>query len=365
MRRDTAHTFMWNDRDCNASNYFVCERPQSVDRALQHALHASTRAHQAATNAVHGGGGGGDADTGDWTATSSAAATTTHQSGAGPNDGDGFDGSAAGAAGACNRTVRLSRERQRAHISSPGYPYEYADNTNCFTVVLAPAGYSVVLEFEEFVLEAEPECTYDFVEIVDTMGKWQRGAAAGAESDRRRVVARKGGAADAGGQTGGAEQRTENDVYPEAGALSPHTLRSLYMKYMTQQQREQRSLPKVPWETGSGNNMNSNHHNNNTAYEQFLDAYAALRRTPTDRGTVVLRIPAHGTANTTALFEAAKARPHRVCGDWNAKLKLLRYTSVGPVLGLRFSSDYSHHRSGFKARVMLKNGEWRGVVFVR
>lgn len=48
--------------------------------------------------------------------------------------------------------------------------------------------------------------------------------------------------------------------------------------------------------------------------------------------------------------------PRRICGDWNAKIKLLRRVSNGPVLGFHFSSDYSHHFGGYKAKVFIKNG---------
>lgn len=48
--------------------------------------------------------------------------------------------------------------------------------------------------------------------------------------------------------------------------------------------------------------------------------------------------------------------PRRICGDWNSKVKLLRYRSSGPILGLHFSSDYSHHFGGYKAKVVIKNG---------
>lgn len=49
--------------------------------------------------------------------------------------------------------------------------------------------------------------------------------------------------------------------------------------------------------------------------------------------------------------------PRRICGDWNSKVKLLRYRSNGPILGLHFSSDYSHHFGGYKAKVVIKNGK--------
>lgn len=49
--------------------------------------------------------------------------------------------------------------------------------------------------------------------------------------------------------------------------------------------------------------------------------------------------------------------PKRICGDWNSKLKLLRYQSQGSILGLHFLSDYSHHFGGYKAKISVKNGK--------
>lgn len=50
--------------------------------------------------------------------------------------------------------------------------------------------------------------------------------------------------------------------------------------------------------------------------------------------------------------------PQKVCGDWSSKLKLLRYVTMGPLLGLHFISDYSHHFGGYKAKVFMENGEF-------
>lgn len=47
--------------------------------------------------------------------------------------------------------------------------------------------------------------------------------------------------------------------------------------------------------------------------------------------------------------------PRRICGDWNSKVKLLQYRSSGPIIGLHFMSDYSHHFGGYKAKVVIKN----------
>lgn len=49
--------------------------------------------------------------------------------------------------------------------------------------------------------------------------------------------------------------------------------------------------------------------------------------------------------------------PRKVCGDWSSKLKLLRHVTHGPLLALRFVSDYSNHFGGYKAKVAMENGE--------
>lgn len=83
-------------------------------------------------------------------------------------------------------------------------------------------------------------------------------------------------------------------------------------------------------------------------FENFLSIYkihhSYLIQTP-DTGIIT-----HKTTNGNA--------PRRICGDWNSKVKLLRYRSSGPILGLHFSSDYSHHFGGYKAKVVIKNGKF-------
>ncbi|XP_068083923.1 uncharacterized protein [Anabrus simplex] len=100
-----AHSFMWNDMDCAARNFFICERLRTGEPAEE-----------------------------GW-----------------PPE--------------CNRSVELSREQPRATIVSPGFPRRYPDNAECDTQVTAPPGYRLVLDFEEFVLEEERDCSYDFLEI--------------------------------------------------------------------------------------------------------------------------------------------------------------------------------------------------------
>lgn len=83
-------------------------------------------------------------------------------------------------------------------------------------------------------------------------------------------------------------------------------------------------------------------------FENFLNIYKP-------HSTVVLQIPTSNVNNDE--FLAAKALPHRVCGDWSSKLKLLRYVTSDSLLGLHFTSDYSHHFGGYKAKVTIRNGK--------
>ncbi|ERL91607.1 hypothetical protein D910_08937 [Dendroctonus ponderosae] len=159
--------FMWNDRDCATLNYFICEKLQN-DEPLDEI----------------------------WS----------------PD---------------CNRTLRLSRQAPRAAISSPGFPRQYPDNADCDTNIISPSGYRIILDFDELVIENEPSCSYDYLEIIE---------------------------------------RSANALASNVSNLG-----------------------------------------------------------------------------------------RRLCGDWSTKLKLLRYVSQSSRLTLRFSSDYSHHFGGFKARVSMEN----------
>jgi hypothetical protein len=40
---------------------------------------------------------------------------------------------------------------------SPGFPRQYPDNAKCDTDITAPSGFRLVLDFEELVLEKEPQ----------------------------------------------------------------------------------------------------------------------------------------------------------------------------------------------------------------
>ncbi|XP_044736742.1 uncharacterized protein LOC123298714 [Chrysoperla carnea] len=102
-----AASFHWNDRDCSTPNYFICERLLS-DEPVEEA----------------------------WP----------------------FE---------CNRTINLSRQLSRTSITSPGFPKQYPDNAHCEINIISPPGYRILLDFDELVLENEPFCSYDYLEILE------------------------------------------------------------------------------------------------------------------------------------------------------------------------------------------------------
>ncbi|KAJ1529431.1 hypothetical protein ONE63_006210 [Megalurothrips usitatus] len=199
-------SFRWNDRDCSTRNHFLCERPRDAQYP-----------------------GGDHWSTGD-----------------------------------CTRTVTLTRESLRAVLTSPGFPRAYPNDAQCDTDIVAPPGHRLVLDFEEFVLEKEPYCSYDYLTI-------------------------------------------REDIFEEA----------------------HKNVTNTSLHAGLG----PPGHPNLTAATPTAAGHPELSHLGMEGHVLVGR--GH----------------HRYCGDWSEKLKLLRYTSRGPRLRLRFHSDYSHHFGGFKARV--------------
>lgn len=56
----------------------------------------------------------------------------------------------------CNKTIFLSKEHPRTSVWSPAFPKHYPDNFNCLTLIFAPTGFRLVIDFEELVVENEP-----------------------------------------------------------------------------------------------------------------------------------------------------------------------------------------------------------------
>ncbi|KAL7030062.1 hypothetical protein ACKWTF_006501 [Chironomus riparius] len=220
-------SFMWNDRDCATRNFFLCERPL-IDEPV------------------------GTLETED-----------------------------------CNKTIHLTRDNMKMSITSPGYPRYYSDNINCFTFITAIPGFRIFIEFEEMVLENEPQCSYDFVEMFEP--------------------------------------------------FSNSTMRS------TRQKRNKEEM-KI-------NDFSS------IQQQQFLEFQQLLRDYENQKAEYRnIFQPSNSTYNTfiPPPSTLSDRMPRKMCGDWSSKLKLLRYRSRSNFLGIRFSSDYSHHFSGYKAKISLE-----------
>lgn len=164
---------------------------------------------------------------------------------------------------------------------------------NCITFVVAPTGFRILIEFEELVLEQEPQCSYDFVEIFEPL--LDQTINKNLSNDRLQSMS--------------LFKHTEN-IWSEHLESEYHQ----FLKYYTLQRPRQKFI----------------FHPSNATYNILKPPPSLLR------GEQMLR---------------------RICGDWSSKLKLLRHQTSKNMMSVRFSSDYSHHFNGFKAKVSLEKGE--------
>lgn len=118
-------TYMWNDRDCTAKNYFLCERPMSDGNVIFQSNRIAVKIYLSFVCPC----------------CCCCSVEPIHKSWS-------MD---------CNKTIILSHNHLRASVWSPGFPSHYPDKTNCFTVIIAPKDHYIAIEFEEFVLENEPQ----------------------------------------------------------------------------------------------------------------------------------------------------------------------------------------------------------------
>jgi CUB domain len=188
----------------------------------------------------------------------------------------------------CNKTVHLSRDNMKVSITSPGFlsGHFYPDNVNCFTFIVAPTSYRILIEYEELIVENEPQCAYDFVEMFEPSFEWRN------VTDRHR--------------------RTVASDFPSIQLQQVHEFQQLMRDY-----EQQKFLAR-----------NIFNPSNNT-YNTFVPPPSTL----------------------------SERMPRKICGDWSSKLKLLRYRSKSNSVGVRFSSDYSHHYNGFRAKITLEKGK--------
>ncbi|XP_055586798.1 uncharacterized protein LOC129739391 isoform X3 [Uranotaenia lowii] len=236
-----AGSYMWNDRDCETKNFFLCEKV-IMEEAFEKTWHDD-----------------------------------------------------------CNKSIALTLDRPKATIWSPGFPRPYPDNVNCLTMITAPPGYRIVLDFEELVLENEPLCAYDYLQIMELSSNFTS-----------------------------AYTKPARPFAPLFQTRNPrHSTNRSFVR-----RRKSNLLPtsKVDIEDRLMATLISKTPNKILQPE---DPSYDLRLPPPELGTGHV--------------------PRKVCGDWSSKLKLLRHTTRGPVLALRFVSDYSNHFGGFKAKVAMEN----------
>lgn len=201
----------------------------------------------------------------------------------------------------CNKTIYLTRDKTKATLSSPGFPRFYANNMNCLTFIVAPTGYRVLIEFEELVVEHEPLCTYDFLEMFEPTMKQ---ATKNRTSRHNRGLQKK---------------NMQNAVYEVINSFP-----SIHKQQQIQQ----------------------------LEFQQLLKDYVHQPLQPKN-----IFQPSNALFNLFRPPPSTSDRmPRIICGDWSSKLKLLRYQTASNLLGVRFSSDYSHNFSGFKAKISMEKG---------
>ncbi|KAG8239952.1 hypothetical protein J437_LFUL017198 [Ladona fulva] len=149
-------TYAWNDRDCSAGNYYVCERE------------------------VPSLSGGGTKGKGIGGGRESQSPGAEEEDAGGDEEGEDTSPGIGGRNHNCNRKIRLGGVEKKvssraeegkgssevaevliassstAIVTSPNFPAPYPDDVHCDTLVTAPSGFRLLLEFEELVLEDEP-----------------------------------------------------------------------------------------------------------------------------------------------------------------------------------------------------------------
>ncbi|XP_017471876.1 PREDICTED: uncharacterized protein LOC108363116 [Rhagoletis zephyria] len=325
-RNPLTSTFMWNDRDCSAKNFVICERAMSEDSLRR-----------------------------SWI-----------------ND--------------CNKTVSLTKEHPRASIWSPSFPRQYPDNANCFTTITAPTGYRVVIEFEELVIENEAGCSYDYLEITEpthydnfktTKSSKNKNTLNINNSSKSSIniskTFRKRSSYEKPSLSSSHTMPTSTSTSTSSNS-NTNSYSNTYTNYANAN-----AVNNIHMEANMNLNVNananyntnylySNSYNNynlaQTNYQKLLHIFSSLYRPHTNyliqtpdypRGNPNYPANHHNRMRSAIGNVNSNALPKRLCGDWSSKLKLLRHVSTGSYLGLHFVSDYSHHFGGYKAKTYMEN----------
>lgn len=151
------------------------------------------------------------------------------------------------------------------------------------------------------VLENEPQCTYDYMEMFEPFEKHTN-----------------------------VEQTSKHNQGLKTTNTQTHDANSNFQNVQKKQQLQQQEVQKL--------------------FEEYVQHPLQVKNIfqPSNALFNVFR-PPPGTSNRM---------PRVICGDWSSKLKLLRYQTSSNLLGVRFASDYSHNYSGFKAKISMEKGRF-------
>uniref|UniRef100_A0A4W4F6Q8 Cubilin n=1 Tax=Electrophorus electricus TaxID=8005 RepID=A0A4W4F6Q8_ELEEL len=83
------------------------------------------------------------------------------------NESNGFKLIFEAYSSACGGTIELNDGDPPGYITSPNYPSNYPQNIDCVWIILVPSGESVQLDFEDFFIEPNTGCYYDYLEVRD------------------------------------------------------------------------------------------------------------------------------------------------------------------------------------------------------
>ncbi|MCJ8728547.1 hypothetical protein PDJAM_G00005700 [Pangasius djambal] len=83
------------------------------------------------------------------------------------NEGSGFKLLFEAHSKACGGTIELSDGDPPGYITSPNYPSDYPQNSDCVWIIMVPNGESVQLDFDDFYIEPNTGCLYDYLEVRD------------------------------------------------------------------------------------------------------------------------------------------------------------------------------------------------------
>lgn len=187
----------------------------------------------------------------------------------------------------------------KSTYTSPGFPRVHPDNLICVSFIVAPKGYSVVVDFEEFNLEDEPQCRYDYLKLFEYTALEKE-----LEFKNSRFF-------------DSYDSKIEKSVIEERHKADDKINYQLLLNFYTS---------KIKFDSSS----NFIFQPSNETYNSFVPPPSNLE----------------------------KRTPRIICGDWSSKLKLLRYKTDSNLLGIHYEFDYSHHFTGFKAKLSLQKGKY-------